>query len=98
MAIKKAAALTAARAGVTVASSDGNKTAHPQYSIVPHNLSKPLRRLEPKAGALVKLDIVESRLAAARAAGDDDRWSRYYLVWVRLHKVAFGYEQGASNG
>lgn len=54
-------------------------------------LSRPRRRLEPKAGALIKLDIVETRLQAARAVKDDDAWGRYYQSWLKLHVVAFGY-------
>lgn len=52
--------------------------------------TKPRRRLDPKIGALKKLDAVEGRLAAARAAGDEVRFSRYYLSWLALYRVAFG--------
>lgn len=61
------------------------------YSLESPTLSRPRRRLDPKAGALIKLDAVEGRLQAARAVGDELTFGRYYLSWMRLHKVAFNY-------
>lgn len=47
------------------------------------------RRLDPKIGALAKLDVVEHRLHVFNTAGDMDGWARYYLSWLALYKVAF---------
>lgn len=58
------------------------------------------RRLSPQAGALLRLDSVEQRLQAARAAGDEIAFGRFYLSWCRLHSLAFSYgrfAKGASD-
>ncbi len=57
-------------------------------------LSRP--KLTPQEAALIRLDSVEARLAAARAAKDDDTWARYYQAWLCLHRVAF-FSGGASD-
>lgn len=49
------------------------------------------RRLSPQAGALKKLDAVEGRLVAARAAADEILFGRFYLAWLCLHRIAFNY-------
>lgn len=51
------------------------------------------RRLDPRHGALIKLDFIENRLANARAVGDDTAYGRYYSAWMRLHRVAFDFEK-----
>lgn len=56
------------------------------------------RRLDPRIGALKRLDAIEGRLAAARAAGDEIAFGRYYLSWCRLHSLAFGYGRFAKGG
>lgn len=76
-------------------------TSDVEYSLIPPRLSSPRRRLDPKIGALLKLDVCEVRLQQARAHGDEDRFSRYYLSWCRLHSLAFSYgrfAKGASDG
>lgn len=62
---------------------------HPDYS---RNSASPQH--SSKIGALLKLDHCEQRLQAAQAAGDDLAWVRWYLAWLRLHAVAFGWKAG----
>lgn len=66
------------------------------YNLESPKLSRP--RLNPIEGALAKLDIVESRLQAARAHGDEIAFGRYYLAWCRLHSLAFSYGRFAREG
>lgn len=61
-------------------------------------LSTPTRRrLDPRIGALAKLDVCEHRLHVANTTGDSDTWSRFYLAWLRLHELAFSYGKWARE-
>lgn len=55
------------------------------------------RRLDPKVGALIKLDVVEHRLHVANTTGDNDTWVRFFQAWLCLHSLAFFYGRWAKG-